>query len=126
MTAPLSVEGPEYRRMNSPETAPPKRLRRLSASSRSKCWRESSVSPAQCVRKAPADIRGSGTGSPKTASEPSDGPAPDSALVRRGNPGMHAEPAKGVHQPLAGESQDDHADRDERCPKDGEEHVTSP
>src|SRR5262249_32313864 len=126
MTAPLSVEGPEYRRMNSSETAPPKRLRRLSASRRSKCWRESSGSPPPSLRTALPDIRGLGIGSPKTASEPSDGPAPDSALVRRGNPGMHAEPAKGVHQPLAGERQDDHADRDERCPKDGEEHVTSP
>jgi len=36
---------------------------------------------------------------------------------------MHAEPAEGVHLLLAGESQDDHADRDACRPKDGEEHV---
>jgi hypothetical protein len=29
-------------------------------------------------------------------------PAPYSAPVRRGNPGRHAKPAEGVHQPLAG------------------------
>jgi hypothetical protein len=31
-----------------------------------------------------------------------------------------------VHQLLAGESQHDHADRDVSCPKEREEHVTSP
>src|SRR5262245_2839990 len=36
---------------------------------------------------------------------------------------MHAEPAEGVHLLLAGESQDDHADRHACRPKDGKEHV---
>jgi hypothetical protein len=52
--------------------------------------------------------------------------APDPAPVRTDNPGMRAELADEVHQPLADERQDDHADRDVCCPKDGEEHVTSP
>jgi hypothetical protein len=39
---------------------------------------------------------------------------------------MHAQPAEGVHQLLAGESQHDYADRDVCCPKEGKEHVMFP
>src|SRR5262245_5418587 len=100
MTAPLSAEDWAYRPMNSSETTPPKRLRRLSASRRNKCCGKARLRRSTACGQYPRileartlDIRTSIT-------------AFDSAPVRTGSPDTCAL-AEGMSQPVADQRQDD-------------------